>query len=1053
MKPGQTPPDLEEEVAALIEVLHQTEQRLEELTGGEVDSVADRHGQTFLLRRAQERLRHIEADRQAAILAALPAQIALLDAEGLVVSVNDAWDPFLRNATLQQLQYGVGANYLDVCDRAMGAEAAEAYQAAAGIRSVLAGRATKFSMDYACHSRGQQRWFLMTATPLVHAGPRGAIVMHLDITAERRSEESLRASEQRFRQMAENIRDVFFLRDAGSNRMLYISPAYAEIWGRSCESLYANPQSWLDAIHPDDRAPSGARDRTAVAEGKFELEYRIVRPDGSVRWIQSRGFPVRDEEGRTIRIAGVATDITERKETARELLESERRFSDMLGNVQLISIMIDRAGRITYCNDYFLRLTAWQRDEVIGQNWFERFLPPEGNNLQDVFASLLDDLPATWHRESAILTSAGTQRLIRWNITALRSADGTVIGTASIGEDITERKEAADRIVQLNRVYAVLSGINTLILRVRDRNELFAEACRIAVDAGGFRMSLICTAEPGGQGIVVVASAGKDQGLLDAVGKLLTSSEVAPTTMIARAIKDKQAVVSNDSQLEPGILLGREYSDSGVRSLAIFPLLVEGEVVGVLVLYASEKEFFHQEEMKLLTDLAADIAFVIDHIGKQERLEYLAYYDVLTGLANRSLFIERVAQYIRSAVTANHKLALFVIDLERFRNINDTLGRAAGDSLLKQVAAWLTENVGDASLLARLAADQFALVLPEILEEGSVARLLETTLQLFLDHPFRLNDEVFRIAAKVGVVLFPDDGADADALVRNAEAALKKAKASGDRYLFYAQKMTDTVAGRLMLENQLREALDKNEFVLHYQPKVNLRSGEVTSAEALIRWNDPRTGMVPPGRFIPILEETGWIYEVGRWALRKAIEDHLRWRAAGLKAVRIAVNVSPSQLRNRSFISEIEQAIGIDAQAAAGLELEITESVIMEDVRHSIASLQVIRALGITVAIDDFGTGFSSLSSLAKLPVDTLKIDRSFIVDMTAGPQGLALVSTVINLAHSLKLKVVAEGVETEEQSRLLRLLDCDEMQGFLFSKPLPSDLFEARYLLPAATA
>jgi EAL domain-containing protein (putative c-di-GMP-specific phosphodiesterase class I) len=339
--------------------------------------------------------------------------------------------------------------------------------------------------------------------------------------------------------------------------------------------------------------------------------------------------------------------------------------------------------------------------------------------------------------------------------------------------------------------------------------------------------------------------------------------------------------------------------------------------------------------------------------------------------------------------------------------------------------------------------------MPEVKEGGDAARLLEKWIKAFLEHPFRLNDAVFRIAAKVGVALFPDDGADADTLFRNAEAALKKAKASGDRYLFYTQKMTEAVAGKLTLENQLRQALDHEEFVLHYQPKVHLVSGKLTGAEALIRWNDPRTGLVPPGRFIPILEETGLIFEVGRWALKKAIEDYLRWRAAGLAAVRIAVNVSPLQLRNRGFIAEIGQAIGIDAQAAAGLELEITESLIMEDVQHNIASLQAIRAMGVSIAIDDFGTGFSSLSYLAKLPVDTLKIDRSFVIDMTAGPEGLALVSTIINLAHWLKLKVVAEGVETEEQSRLLRLLKCDEMQGFLFSKPVPAEIFETRFLAP----
>jgi len=455
------------------------------------------------------------------------------------------------------------------------------------------------------------------------------------------------------------------------------------------------------------------------------------------------------------------------------------------------------------------------------------------------------------------------------------------------------------------------------------------------------------------------------------------------------------------------------------------------------------------EVERMIQAIAAFRRSLLELTEKRQKLDYLAYYDALTGLANRSLFLDRVAQYVRSAAGGGHKLALYLIDLERFKNINDSLGRPAGDELLRQVAEWLTRNAGDAGLLARVGSDHFAVVLPEVKQDGDVARLLEKMLEAFLAHPFRLNDAVFRIAAKVGVAVFPDDGANADTLFKNAEAALKKAKASGDRYLFYTQKMTATVASKLTLETQLRQALDKGEFVLHYQPKVNLASGKLTGIEALIRWNDPRTGLVPPGRFIPILEETGLIYDVGRWALKQAIEDYLRWRAEGLAAVRIAVNVSPLQLRNHGFTAEIGQVIGIDAHAAAGLELEITESLIMEDVKHSIASLQAIRAMGVTIAIDDFGTGFSSLSYLAKLPVDTLKIDRSFVIDMTAGPQGLALVSTIIGLAHSLKLKVVAEGVETGEQRDLLKQLQCNEMQGYLFSKPVPAEqvpaFFDAR--------
>ena len=343
----------------------------------------------------------------------------------------------------------------------------------------------------------------------------------------------------------------------------------------------------------------------------------------------------------------------------------------------------------------------------------------------------------------------------------------------------------------------------------------------------------------------------------------------------------------------------------------------------------------------------------------------------------------------------------------------------------------------------------FGILLREPGDVENVAYTLELLLRECFSTPFHLRDSDLRMAGKVGVAMYPLDGGDAETLYRNAETALKRARGSVDSLLFYAPEMNTRVAEALNLESRLREAVEQGQFVLHYQPKVNLITGQMSGVEALIRWNDPQTGLVPPMQFIPILEETGLIYEVGRWALRQALHDHQRWRAAGLATVRIAVNVSPLQLRHRGFIGEVRQAIAGDPQAAAGLELEITESLIMEDVNHSIGTLLEIRAMGITIAIDDFGTGFSSLSYLSKLPVDTLKIDRSFVIAMTDSQQGLALVSTIINLAHALQLKVVAEGVETEEQARLLRLLSCDEMQGYLFSQPLPCGLLESTLLSP----
>jgi len=622
-----------------------------------------------------------------------------------------------------------------------------------------------------------------------------------------------------------------------------------------------------------------------------------------------------------------------------------------------------------------------------------------------------------------------------------------------VPRDHAERRETEDKLRRLNRLYAMVSGTNALGLRVRDRDDLFKSSCRIAVDQGEFKMAWIGVVDPGELKIVLAAWAGLDEQSVAAIKGLFSTGEVTlqGKTLAARAIRENAAVVCHDVQNDEGVVFGKMHAESGVRSIAVLPLIASDKAIGVFALYTNKPEFFDAAGLLLLTELAGNVAFAIDHIEKQERLDHFAYYDALTGLANRRLFLDRVTQHMLSAASGGHKLAVFLIDLERFKKFNDSLGRAAGDALLKQVAEWLAQNAGNVNLLARVDADHFAAVLPEVRYEADVARSLEKTIAAFLNHPFRLNDAVYRIAAKVGVVLFPDDGTDADTLFKNAEGALKKAKVSGDRYLFYAQKMNDTVAGSLGIENRLRLALEKQEFVLHYQPKVNLASGKPTGAEALIRWNDPQTALMPPARFIPILEETGLIHEVGRWALHKAIEDYQRWRSAGLPAVRIAVNVSPRQLRDRSFVAEIEEAISITPEAAAGLELEITESLIMEDVNHSIVSLLAIRALGVTIAIDDFGTGFSSLSYLSKLPIDTLKIDRSFVVDMVSGAGGVTLVSVIINLAHALKLKVVAEGVETEEQLRQLRLLHCDEMQGYLFGKPVPVEIFETRYLAASA--
>ncbi|HVZ82561.1 MAG TPA: bifunctional diguanylate cyclase/phosphodiesterase, partial [Terracidiphilus sp.] len=383
--------------------------------------------------------------------------------------------------------------------------------------------------------------------------------------------------------------------------------------------------------------------------------------------------------------------------------------------------------------------------------------------------------------------------------------------------------------------------------------------------------------------------------------------------------------------------------------------------------------------------------------------------------------------------------ALCIIDIKRFRKVNESLSRMAGNTLLKQFAERLCKAAGDSIYTARIGGDIFALVVPAVSDVMRLALMLESRLKQIIEEPFDLDGTLLKVSTKVGVAMYPADGADGETLIRNAETALKKAKSSVEDYLFYSHDMTIRISESFALERKLRQALDNEEFVLYYQPKVDVETRSVVGIECLVRWLSPDYGLVPPKEFIPLLEETGLILELGAWVLRRAMEDQRKWCEAGIIAPPVAVNVSPMQLRQRAFAGLVEQAIRENA-GKARIDLEITESLVMEDIENNIENLTAMRALGIEIAVDDFGTGYSSLAYLARLPVQALKIDRAFVSDMHCDPNAMMLVSTMISLAHSLRLKVIAEGVESEEQAKMLRLLRCEEMQGYLVSEPLPFD-------------
>ena len=628
----------------------------------------------------------------------------------------------------------------------------------------------------------------------------------------------------------------------------------------------------------------------------------------------------------------------------------------------------------------------------------------------------------------------------------LRAANARLESHAARLEvEVAERKRAAEKLSHLNRVHAMVSSVNAVIVHVHERDRLLEEACRMAVEHGQFRFAWIGLTDAETKMCTPIACAGIDPNISRRIGQPAPIDPVSGRSLLHEALTLRRAAICNDIvAAESQLRFGPELVKAGHRAAAVLPLIVDGKAAGVFALYTSEPGFFNEGEAKLLRELAGQVSFALDHIVKTERLDYLAYYDALTGLANRALLLQRLARDLEAAAGRSNYLALVVFDIDRFENINDSFGRHVGDQVLKTLVGRLMQCLGDPGRSARVGPDEIVAIIPEARSENDVARaVIDWSSRIFSD-PFHTHAAELRLSGKAGIAMFPADGADPETLLKHAQTALKKCKSTSDAYLFYTQDMSSRTAERLALEIKLRDGLEKEEFVLHYQPKIDTRTGRLVGVEALVRWQSPELGLVPPGQFIPLMEETGIIVEAGRWALRRAIADRRRWTDAGLQAPRVAINVSTIELRKQDFVAVFAQALELGDEDH-GIDIEVTESIIMEDVAANIAKLLAIRELGVDIAIDDFGTGYSSLAYLARLPVQALKIDRTFVAAMLDDASAMTLVSTMISLGRSLKLTVVAEGVEQEEQARMLRLLRCDQMQGYLFDKPLPFEEISER--------
>jgi diguanylate cyclase (GGDEF)-like protein/PAS domain S-box-containing protein len=757
MNPKQkSPMSSDEEVLTLIEVLHASSKRLEDLTGGEVDTVTSRDGLTILLRHAQEHLRANEATKQAAILNALPAHIALLDSEGLIISVNEAWRSFPDADPMQPGKNSIGFNYLDICDRASQDGVSEASLVAKGVRSILAREAPHFSIEYQPRPTTANRWFLLSVTPVADDCHRGAIVMYSDITEQRHG-----ASERKLIE---------------------------------------------DALHAE-------KERAQVT-------------------LDSIGDAV------------VCTDVD---------------------------------GNITFLNS------------VAGMMM--------GCSMQEVFGKPV---------EKVLLISNAVSHI------AIKNPMKYAVGL--------------------------------------DQNTHLPPNC-VLTQRGGL---------------------------------------ITPIEGSASPIHDRGAAVTG------AVIVFRDVS--AVRAIAL-------------------------------------------------QMAHSANHDFLTGLPNRLFFSERVAHSIALAARHKKKSALLFLDLDGFKRINDSLGHPVGDKLLKSVAARLMDCVRVSDTVSRQGGDEFVVLLSEV-ENVEDAAITARKMLAAVAKTHSIDHHDLHVTTSIGVSVYPDDGVNAETLIKNADTAMYQAKENGrQNYQFFDSTMNLRAVNRQTIEESLRLASERKEFALHYQPKVDLKTGKMAGAEALLRWTHPTRGPVPPEQFIPVAEDCGLISSIGAWVIDAACQQIREWETNGLGRIRVAVNVSVRQIREEKFITQVADAVrdhGIDPEL---LEFEITESTLMAHGESTSITLRKLKELGISISIDDFGTGYSNLAYLKRFPVDALKIDIAFIRDLATNADDAAITAAIINMAHSLRLKVIAEGVETREQLDFLSVHGCDEVQGYLFSRPLPASEIPAMFI------
>ncbi len=803
-------------------------------------------------------------------------------------------------------------------------------------------------------------------------------------------------TETELREFKERLTEVQRLSSSGNWEMdivrdkLWWSDEVYRIFEVDPEDFEPSFKTFDEVVHPDDRKGVRARYLESVERREpLDLIHRLQFPDGRIKFVREHCHTVYDAEDRPLRSLGMIQDVTSQVEAQQALALSEQRLQAMLDNAPAVVYLKDLDGGYMLVNKLYKSLLRLDEQKVIGRKDTDLFPTRQALVLQANDRQVRETGTAL-QVEEKIPQEDGFHTYLSVKF-PLRDGEGKIYAVCGISTDITEKKQVEERLRQSAAVFENISEgmlITDLDARILDVNKSFCEI-------SGYSREEVLGATP-----------------------RLWKSDRHDTDFY----RDMWQSIINKGHWRGEIWNRRKNGN-------IYP-------AQLIINSISDEEDNPTHYVALFSD--------ITHLKQsEEQLERLAHHDPLTELPNRLLFNARLGHALDQCSRNGKQLSLLFIDLDRFKGINDSFGHVVGDELLRQVARRLTGCLRREDTVARIGGDEFIVLLENSGKPAQVAAAAEKILASF-EAPFKLLGREAFISPSIGISVYPRDGRDSGSLMRNADTAMYRAKEAGrNGYAFYTEEMTSQALQRVLLENNLRKAVEQDELLLHFQPQLEMESGRIIGTEALLRWWQPASGLISPDRFIPLAEESGLILPIGEWVLCTACRQAKSWLDRGVPFGRMSVNIATPQIRRSDLVALVKRVLEETGLPPHLLELEVTESVVMDDFDQAAAVLRGVRSLGVRVAMDDFGTGYSSLANLKRLPIEQLKIDKSFVRDIPEDPNDMAITRAVIALALSLQMEVIAEGVETEQQRAFLLQEGCQLGQGYLFQRPVPPDQFE----------